>query len=76
MINDFVGIGIVGVSLSIIIEAIKTKWGPTSNTTKGITVILSIILGTGYYFLAGTIWWQAVLGVLASASAFYAILLK
>ena len=76
MINDFVGIGIVGMALSLIVEGIKMKWGPTSNTTKALTVVLALVLGTGYYFLSNTIWWQTILGVIAAASAFYAFLLK
>lgn len=75
-VADFLGIGVIGIGLSLVIEAIKSMYGPASDTTKLITVGLAIVVGTAYYFLRQTIWWQTILGILATASTVYAFLLK
>jgi hypothetical protein len=73
---DFLGISIVGVALSFLIEVIKSHYGTESSATKGITLTLAIVFGTGYYFLQVTPFFPTVIGVLAVASTFYAFFLK
>lgn len=75
-INDFLGIGIVGVALSLVIEWIKNRFGTYSVGTKAVTIGLSIVVGSAYFFLRDTSIWQTILGVLASASTFYALFMK
>lgn len=75
-INDFLGIGIVGVLLSAVIEVIQARLGSSSLKTKFITIGLSILVGGAYFLIRETVWWATILGVLASASTVYAILLK
>ena len=75
-INDFLGIAIVGAALSAIVEFIKNKYGTASWVTKLLTVVLAILVGTGYYFLQGTGLLTTILGVLAAASTVYAYFLK
>lgn len=75
-IGDFLGISIVGVFLSSIVEVIKLHLGPTSGVTKVLTVMLAVIIGSLYWWLASTVWWTTILGVLASASTVYALFWK
>lgn len=75
-VQTFLEIGIVGTGLSFVIETIKTKFGPGSTATKGITIGLAIAVGAGIYFLSGTAIWLAIVGVLASASTVYAFFFK
>jgi hypothetical protein len=74
--DAFLSIGIVGVFLSFVVQAIKVKYGTESATTKGLTIGLSIVLGSAIWFLQGTVIWAAILGVLSVASAVYAFLWK
>lgn len=76
MINDFLGITIVGSALSVVIEFIKATFGTQGNKTKLLTILLAIIVGGAYVLLAGTPIWTTILGVLAAASTVYALLLK
>jgi ABC-type Mn2+/Zn2+ transport system permease subunit len=73
---DFLGILIVGSALSLAIQYIKNKYGTESDTTKALTVLLSVALGAAYWFLSQTGIWTAILGVLGTASTFYAFFLK
>ena len=75
-IQTFLEIGIVGTALSFIVEGIKAKWGPSSMTTKGITLLLALGLGAAIYFLSGTAIWLAIVGVLAAASTVYAFFFR
>lgn len=75
-INDFTSIAIVGITLSLIVEGIKTKFGTNSFATKVLTVILALVFGGFYWAAQGTEFYQAVLGVLAAASTFYALFLN
>lgn len=74
--EDFLGIGIVGVAASLIIEAINLKLGVTSVRAKVLTLAVAIALGTFYFLARDTAWWMTVLGVLGAASTVYAFFLK
>lgn len=75
-INDFLGIAIVGVILSVAVQAIKDSTQLNALGKKSLTIALAVLLGSAYYFAAQTVWWQTVLGVLAAASTFYSFFLK
>lgn len=75
-INDFMGITIVGAALSGVIEFIKVKFGPTSGWTKALTVVLAVIIGGVYVFFRDTPVWTTIVGVLTTASAVYALVIK
>lgn len=74
--DDFIGISIVGVILSFIINWGKEYFGTESNATKGITIALSVVVGLVYVYFRSTLWWESILTVLGSASAVYAFFLK
>jgi len=73
---EILEIAIIGTLASLFMQIVKKQYGPTSLTSKIIIVVVSIILGAGYVFLKGTPMFQTVLGILASASTFYAFFLK
>lgn len=72
-VNQFIGIGIVGIVASLIIEAITRLSATNPLTSKFVAVGVSLVLGTGYYFAAQTIWWPTVVAVLAVASTVYSL---
>ena len=75
-IQEFLGIVIIGVALSMAIQFIKTKFGVDTLKTKALTLTLALLLGTRYYFAVQTIWWQNALSILGIASAFWAFFLR
>ena len=75
-ITNFLTIGIVGSGLSLLIEYLKNRLQLDALGTKIMVVIFSVVLGTAYFFLQGTVAWQAILGILAASSTFYAFFLK
>lgn len=74
--DDFLGIAIVGAGLSLVIELVRSKLGSDSRRTKALTLVLAVAVGSAYYFARQTVYWQTVLGVLASASTVYALFVK
>ncbi len=74
--NEFLQIGIVGVALSFVVQYIKTRYGFESMTTKALTILLSLALGAGVYFLFGTPIWTSIVGVLTAATLFYSFIMK
>lgn len=75
-VQDFLSIAIVGAALAMAVQFIKNRYGLNSLKTKALTLGLAITVGAAFYFLSQTAWWQAILGVLAAASTFWAFLLK
>lgn len=75
-IEDFLGIGLVGILLSLGVDWAKKKFGTETNTTKAITVGLSIVVGLVYVYFRTTVWWTTILSILGTASTVYALILK
>lgn len=75
-VNVLLQLSIVGVFLSVVLEFIKNKYGPSSLTTKFLTIGMAVALGAIVYFTFGTPIWIAGVGILAAASTFYAFFLK
>lgn len=76
MINDFLGIAIVGAALSASFQWLKQYFGDNAYLMKLYVIALSIIVGWGYVYFRETVMWETILGVLASASAVYALFFK
>ncbi len=72
-IQDFLGIAIVGVAASVVIEYVTRLAGTRPLMSKAVAVGVSVVLGTAYYFVQQTSWWPTVLTVLAFASTVYAL---
>lgn len=71
-ILNLVIIGAFGSALIQVIKQYSKAWGMNS---KILTVIVSVLLGAGYYFLhSDAEYWKVTLGILASASTVYAFL--
>ena len=75
-IVNFLGIGVVGVIVSLAVNFIKNKFGVSSGKTKLITLGLCIAGGTAFYFLSKMAIWETIVGVLLTATAFWAFILK
>lgn len=73
---ELLEIGIVGVVLTAFIEWVKATFNPDSDTTRVITIALSLVLGAGIWFFSGTAWWQSMLGVLSTATIVWAFIIK
>lgn len=71
--DAFIQIAIIGAALSALVEFVQAKTGAKSLETKMLAIILSIIVGTLYWFFSQTAYYQSVLGVLAAASTVYAV---
>ncbi len=71
-IGAFLGIGIVGAALSLVVEYIKAKSVDQLNL-RTLVIVLSLVVGSVYWVVAGTVYYETVLGVLASASTVYAL---
>lgn len=71
-ISAFLGIGIVGGVLSLVVEYIKAKSTDELNL-RTLVIALSLVVGSVYWVVAGTVYYETVLGVLASASTVYAL---
>ncbi len=72
--NDFLEIIIVGAVLSFVLEWIQKTFKTKGGLMKFYTILFALIVGSIYYFLKETIYWQTILGVLGSASTVYAFL--
>lgn len=75
-INDFLGIAIVGAALSLLIEWITNKWGTNTAGSKAVALVASVLVGGLYWYLSSLAIWQSILGVLAAASAVWAIFIN
>lgn len=71
-ISAFLGIGIVGALLSLVVEYIKAKSVDELNL-RTLVIALSLVVGSMYWVVAGTVYYETVIGVLASASTVYAL---
>lgn len=72
--QEFLSIGIIGAMLSFGVEWVQAKWGTSSLETKAISIIGSIVLGVLVWALSFNVAiYEAVLGILASASTVYAM---
>lgn len=71
---DFLAIPIVGLGLSLIIEFLKGAFPEAS--ARLITVIVCLIGGSAYWYLADTSYFTSLLGVLGAASTMYGFLVK
>lgn len=72
-INDFLGIGIIGAVASVIIEVLKRKTGTAPIGSKFTAIIVSVVLGTLYFYVRNTPWFPTVVSVLGAASTIYAL---
>ena len=75
-ITNFLGIAIVGIFVSVIINALKNIFKTGSLANKAITLVFCVAFATGYWFLSKASYWETVVGILAAASTFYAFVLK
>lgn len=75
-IESLFAIGVVGALVSIGVQWLKNKFGIGSNKTKVITILASIAIATIWYFCATSDWFINAVGILATASTVWALILK
>lgn len=74
-ISDLVAVPIVGIVVSGVTELI-TRLGETKPlTSKFVAVGVSIVATLLYVWARQAVWWSAFVGILSTASAFYALFL-
>lgn len=76
-VEQFMSIGIVGVALSLMLEWAKSQFNLQSVEARMVTILASVMLGTVLWFLnQNAALLQTIMGVLATASMVYAIVIK
>lgn len=65
-----------GVLVSLIVELTKKKFNLNMAGTMVFVAVLSLVGGVAYKVLLAYGMWEAVIGVLAAAGAFYAFIIK
>jgi hypothetical protein len=66
---------LTGAIVSLIVQVIKKYFGTSEYVTLGIFAMLSLAGAAVYTYLVAAGYWQVVLQVIMSASAFYSIIL-
>lgn len=74
-IQEFMGIAVVGAILSFIVELIKDE-SSSPRMTKGLTLVLAIIVAGGYVMVRSTPYFETVVTVLGTASIVYGFFLN
>lgn len=75
-IQEFSSIMVVGAFLSIVVQIIKDKFGTKGNTTKLLTIALSLLVGGAFVWVKDTPYFETVVIVLTTASTLYALFLN
>lgn len=72
---DFLGIGIVGAGLSILMQVVK-NYVNTEPYNRAIVLVLAIAIGATYYFLQDTDLWVTIVGILGASQIVYNYVVK
>lgn len=76
-VEQLLSIGIVGALLSVALEWLKAKYAMDSKEARIITIVGAVVLGTIVWALQmNAVLWQTIIGILATASTVYAIVIK
>lgn len=67
---------LLGVVVSLIVEGVKKWLGTNILGTYTVLLVISLIGAAIYHFLADTIYWQSIVQILVTASAFHNLLLR
>jgi len=65
-----------GIAVSLLIEFVKNKLKLSAFGIMATVVVLSLLGGLAYQALLAFGYWEAFIGVVASAGAFYAFIIK
>lgn len=74
--NEFLVLPLVGALVSLVVQLIKVNVGTYGMRTIAVAVVLSVVAGGIYFFLAGTVFWQDALRILVYANAVYGFIIK
>ncbi len=73
---ELLSLGIVSAAVTVLVQYIKIKTGTTAWKSVALSVAISLVGATGYYFASQTHFWETFLKILALANTFYALLIK
>jgi len=76
MLTDFSTIAILGVAASLVIELITRIFGTDTLASRLVTLVVAVVIATGYVLLSTALWWPTFITILGVASAVYAFFLK
>ncbi len=69
-------IAIIGVAVSFLVQWLKDKFGPSNQWKSLATLAVVCIVAAGAYtYLRATPYWDTIVGILMTASTFYALVL-
>ena len=71
--DNFLAIGIIGASMSVLFQWIKGKYGIESSQSRMIMIGASFFIGLFYWTVSSLAIWESILGVLAASSTVYAM---
>lgn len=74
-ISELLQIGIVGAGLSLALELIQRLTKTNGIWMKALTLLLALLVGTGYVYLRNSPYWTTIIVILGAASIVYAILI-
>ena len=75
-IQDVLQLAVVGAAVALLIQYLKNRFSLSANGIKALTVIISLIIGTGYILLRNTSAWETITEILTTASTVWAFFLK
>lgn len=67
---------LLGVVVSIIVEVAKKKAGTSPLGTYIALLLVSVLGGTVYFFVAHSIYWETIVQVLTAAAAFHNLVIR
>lgn len=67
---------IIGVIVSLVVQAVKKYAGDSDWLKMAIVLILSIFASAIYYFVKDTAFWQTLLQILTTAGATYTFIIR
>jgi NhaP-type Na+/H+ or K+/H+ antiporter len=68
-------IAIVGVAVSLLVEWLKRQFGTDEWKTLSVLAVVCLLAAAGYTYLRAVGYLDTVVGVLVTASAFYALVI-
>lgn len=73
---DILSFAVVGAAVSLVVQGIKKLSGASEWKAIALTLVVSMVAGIVYNFVANTELWMVFINILAYASAVYAIVIK
>lgn len=73
---EFLSLAVVGAAVSVLMQWVKKYVGDDKNSLQMAMIVVSVVIGSVYFFLVGTPAWEAILSILATATTVYEYVIK